>query len=159
LVNTTNTTEPVFGNLLRSPEIDSRPCGPVQQTYLTYRPAGLHRLAESLPRNRFLGSINVYKYGLTIPTRKQYGSCQQGMKSRFLLGRLDSILGSHSITGIDFLLIINPKITALNLVQRTSKLSEPNAHTTAQQKRKVPFTNVSYISNQGFVISSTGLYH
>jgi hypothetical protein len=24
----------------------------------------LHRLAESLPRNRFLGSLNVYKYGL-----------------------------------------------------------------------------------------------
>ncbi len=58
-------TEPVFVNLIRSPEIDSRPCGPVQQPYLTYRPAGLHRLAESLPRNRFLGSINVYKYGLS----------------------------------------------------------------------------------------------
>ncbi len=57
--------KPVFVNLLRSPEIDSRPGGPVQQPYLTYRRAGLHRLAESLPRNRFLGSINVYKYGLS----------------------------------------------------------------------------------------------
>jgi hypothetical protein len=56
--------EPVFVNLIKSPEIDSRSGGPVQQPYLTYRPAGLHRLAESLPRNRFLGSINVYKYGL-----------------------------------------------------------------------------------------------
>ncbi len=55
-----------------SPEIDSRPGGPVQQPYLTYRPAGLHRLAESLPRNRFLASINVYKYGLwvVVPTRQ-----------------------------------------------------------------------------------------
>jgi hypothetical protein len=25
---------------------------------------GLHRLAESIPGNRFLGSLNVYKYGL-----------------------------------------------------------------------------------------------
>jgi hypothetical protein len=31
---------------------------------LSYRPARLHRLAKSIPRNRFLGSINVYKYGL-----------------------------------------------------------------------------------------------
>ncbi len=32
--------------------------------YLSYWPARLHRLAKSIPRNRFLGSINVYKYGL-----------------------------------------------------------------------------------------------
>jgi hypothetical protein len=31
---------------------------------LSYWPARLHRLAKSIPRNRFLGSINVYKYGL-----------------------------------------------------------------------------------------------
>ncbi len=34
------------------------------KTYLSYWPARLHRLAKSIPRNRFLGSINVYKYGL-----------------------------------------------------------------------------------------------
>jgi hypothetical protein len=28
----------------------------------SYRPAGLHRLAEFIPWNRFLGSINVSKY-------------------------------------------------------------------------------------------------
>ncbi len=44
-----------------------QPGGPVQQPYLLYRPARLHSLAESIPRNRFLGSINVYKYGLGIP--------------------------------------------------------------------------------------------
>jgi hypothetical protein len=31
---------------------------------LSYWPARLHILAKSIPRNRFLGSINVYKYGL-----------------------------------------------------------------------------------------------
>jgi hypothetical protein len=39
------------------------PGGPVRQPYLSYRPAMLHRLAESNPRNRFLVSLNVYKYG------------------------------------------------------------------------------------------------
>ncbi len=34
--------------------------------YLSYWPARLHRLAKSIPRNRFLGSINVYKYGLCV---------------------------------------------------------------------------------------------
>jgi hypothetical protein len=31
---------------------------------LSYRPARLHRLAEFNPWNRFLSSLNVYKYGL-----------------------------------------------------------------------------------------------
>ncbi len=56
--------EPVFVDLLRSPRIDSRPGGPVRQPYLSYRPARLHRLAKSIPRNRFLSSIHIYKYGL-----------------------------------------------------------------------------------------------
>ncbi len=37
---------------------------PVGQPYFSYRPVRLHRLAESIPRNQFLGSIDVYKYGL-----------------------------------------------------------------------------------------------
>jgi hypothetical protein len=52
-------TEPVSVNFLRRPGIDSQPVGPVRlvrQPYLTYRPARLHRLAESIPWNRFLGS-------------------------------------------------------------------------------------------------------
>jgi hypothetical protein len=57
--------EPVFLNLLRSPGIDSQTGGPVRHPYLTYRPARLHRLAESIPWNRLLGSLNVYKYGLS----------------------------------------------------------------------------------------------
>jgi hypothetical protein len=55
--------EPVFVNLLRRPGIDSQPCEPVRQHNLSYRPARLHRLAESIRRNRFLGSLNVHKYG------------------------------------------------------------------------------------------------
>jgi hypothetical protein len=39
--------------------IDSQPGGPVRQPYWTYQPARLHRLAD-----RFLGSLNVYKFGL-----------------------------------------------------------------------------------------------
>jgi hypothetical protein len=34
--------------------------------YFSYWPARLHWLAKSIPRNRFLGSINVYKYGLRL---------------------------------------------------------------------------------------------
>ncbi len=39
-------SEPVFVNLLRSPEIDSQPGRPVRQPYLSYRPSRLHRLAK-----------------------------------------------------------------------------------------------------------------
>ncbi len=59
--------EPEFVNLLRSPGIGFQPGRrPLRQPYLTYRPAKLHRLAESIPWNRFLGSLNVYKFGLWI---------------------------------------------------------------------------------------------
>ncbi len=56
--------ELVFVDLLRCPRIDSQPGGPVRQPYFSFRPDRLYRLAKSIPRNRFLGSINVYKYGL-----------------------------------------------------------------------------------------------
>ncbi len=57
--------EPVFVDLFRSPGIDSKPAGPVRQPYFSYRPARLYRLAKSMPEIRFLGPINVYKYGLS----------------------------------------------------------------------------------------------
>ncbi len=57
-------TEPVFVNLERSPGIDSQPGGPERQSHLSYRPARIHRLAESIPRNQFMSSLNVFKYGL-----------------------------------------------------------------------------------------------
>ncbi len=56
--------EPVFVNLSRCPRIYSQPDGPVRQPYLSYRPARLHRLAESIHLNQFLGPLNDYKYGL-----------------------------------------------------------------------------------------------
>ncbi len=53
-------TEPEFVNLLTG--IDSQPGGPVQQPYLRTGPLGYIGW-----RNRFLGSINAYKYGLRSP--------------------------------------------------------------------------------------------
>ncbi len=57
-------SEPEFVNLLRRPGIDSQPGGPVRQPYMTYRPFRLHRLAKSIPWNRFVDSLNVHKLGL-----------------------------------------------------------------------------------------------
>ncbi len=57
-------SEPVFVYLFRSPGIDSQPGGPVRQPYLLYRPAKLHRPTDSISRNQFPGSLNVYKYWL-----------------------------------------------------------------------------------------------
>ncbi len=56
----------LFVNLLRSPGINSKHGGPVRQPYLTYRPARLHRLAISIPWNRLLGSLKIYKYELRL---------------------------------------------------------------------------------------------
>ncbi len=42
------------------------PGRPVRQLYLSCWPARLHRLAESIPWNRFLGSLKVNKFGLWI---------------------------------------------------------------------------------------------
>ncbi len=44
--------------------IDSQPGGLERQPYL-YQLARLH-LVESIPQNRFLGSLNIYKYGLRL---------------------------------------------------------------------------------------------
>ena len=44
--------EPEFVNLLRRPGFDSQLGGPLRQPCLTYQPAKLHRLAESIPWNR-----------------------------------------------------------------------------------------------------------
>jgi hypothetical protein len=57
-MNKGHISEPIFVNLLRSSEIDSLPGVPVQQPFLTYRPAKLHRLEESIL------AIKVFKYKL-----------------------------------------------------------------------------------------------
>jgi len=52
---------------LRSPGIDSYVAWRAGTTNrIMYRPARVHRLAETIPRNQFLGSLNVYKFGLWI---------------------------------------------------------------------------------------------
>ncbi len=61
-------SEPEFEKLLRSPGIDSQPGGPARLPCLMYRPARLHRMAESIPWNQFLDSLNVYKFGLRMLT-------------------------------------------------------------------------------------------
>ncbi len=53
-------TEPVFVNLFKEPRNPFPAWRPVRQLYLMYQPARLHRLAESIPWNRFLGSLNVF---------------------------------------------------------------------------------------------------
>jgi hypothetical protein len=42
-------SEPVFVDLLMNPGIDSQPGGPVRHSDLSYRPARLLRLSESIP--------------------------------------------------------------------------------------------------------------
>ncbi len=61
--------EPVIVNLLRSPGIESQPgCGgPVQQPFLSYRP-----VRQIGRRNRFLGSLNVYKSGLSCSNNERH---------------------------------------------------------------------------------------
>jgi hypothetical protein len=69
-----NCTEHVFVNLLRGPGIE-----PVRQPYLSNQTAWIHRLAESIPLNLFLGSLNVYKYELsTVILCRQSSSTQIG---------------------------------------------------------------------------------
>ncbi len=45
----THHSEPEFLNHLRNPGFDSQPGGPIRQPYLTYWPARLHGLEESIP--------------------------------------------------------------------------------------------------------------
>ncbi len=91
-------SEPEFVNILRSPVIDSQPGGPVRHPYLTFRPDRLFRLVEFIPWNRFLGSINVYKYGLWIqnfiPTSVYTGYPAVGRSSNHRVGHLH-LLGSR----------------------------------------------------------------
>jgi hypothetical protein len=42
------------------------PAGMITLFVVSYRPARLHRLAESIPWNRFLGFLNIYKCGLSF---------------------------------------------------------------------------------------------
>jgi hypothetical protein len=78
----------------KEPGIDSQPGGPVWQPYLVYRLARLHRLAEWITQNRFLGSLNVYKYRLRlhwlaelVPGNQFLGSITWRMKMNFEAGR------------------------------------------------------------------------
>ncbi len=56
----------LFVNLLRSPGINSKHGGLVRHPYLTHRPAKKYIDWQSIPWNRFLGSLKSYKYELRI---------------------------------------------------------------------------------------------
>ena len=78
-----------FCKPFKEPRNRSQPVGPVRQLNLWYKNSicrtrhQLHWLAESSPQNRFLGSLNVYKYGLRIWAVK---------KAEFIVQTWDSII-------------------------------------------------------------------
>ncbi len=53
---------------------------------LSYRPARLHRLAELIPWNRFLGSLNVYKYCIGSARQATLHSLAELVPSNRFLG-------------------------------------------------------------------------
>ncbi len=53
----------------------------VQQPYLSYRPARLHKLVESIPRKWFLSSIYVYKNGLCTTSHRLFKNSRIGYNS------------------------------------------------------------------------------
>ncbi len=57
-------SEPVFVNLLRSPGTDYHAWRAGTPTLFVVPSRQATQVAESIPRNRFLGSLNVYKYGI-----------------------------------------------------------------------------------------------
>ncbi len=85
--------------ILRSPGIDSQPGGPVLQPYLTYRAAmqATYRLAESIPWNRFLDSLNIYKF--VLRNRSKGVDSKESLKVyKFGLCILTIFRDSHMIT-------------------------------------------------------------
>ncbi len=80
--------EPVFVDLLRSPRIDSHRVGPVQYNNPFCRTGPPGYIGW---RNRFLGSINIYKYGLRL---------------RSLAGRYDNPIPTPFLAPIDCLTLI-----------------------------------------------------
>ncbi len=59
---------------------------------LSYRPARLHRLAEFIPLNRFLGSINVYGLQCTV---KQFWPLSRGKRININLSNCKIIFWNH----------------------------------------------------------------
>ncbi len=66
--------------LFKEPRNRFPACWAGTTTHLSYRADWLHRLSESIPRNPFLGMLNVFKYGLSVPEP----SAKQGRTPIFL---------------------------------------------------------------------------
>ncbi len=65
---------PAFANLLRSPGIDAQPGRPVRHPNLSYRPARLHLLAESIPglHKRLQKNLLISLYRRTMFAASRY---------------------------------------------------------------------------------------
>ncbi len=61
---------------------------------LLYQPARLHRLAEFIPWDRFLGSINVYEYGLWTVTDNAE---EKNVRKSRVIVRLSRVLSPSTV--------------------------------------------------------------
>ncbi len=95
-------SEPKSVNLSRSPGIDSQPSGSLLQPYFTYWLARLHRLAESIPWNRFLDSHNLNKFGLRLSDQdKPRRAGTSPLSTMSLLSRLRRLKGVRGLSSKD----------------------------------------------------------
>jgi hypothetical protein len=81
---------------LRSPDPPAFVAGPVQQIGLSYLPARLHMLAESMPWNRFLNTLNVFNFGLRVRPCKSW-VWFASFRQVILVTSLAGGLGTHII--------------------------------------------------------------
>jgi hypothetical protein len=73
---------------------------------LSYWPARLHRLAEFIPWNRFLGSINVYKYGLRTSPGLHVHAPREDVCRAAAAGRCNSLAAIIGTTSLSFAIIL-----------------------------------------------------
>ncbi len=94
--------------------------------YLSYWPARLHRLAKSIPRNRCLGSISVYKYGFCTvsSTEAEFLDVIGAKVSRIFQGY--SLVTSTSWAKVVLKLVGNVNIVYGNLKSENSKIMDRN---------------------------------
>jgi hypothetical protein len=102
--------------LLRSTEIDSAspvyPGGQVRRIGLSHRPARPHRLTESIPWNRFLGSLKVYKFVFRISDNHRILGTLVSQKLIMYVA-IKKLLGQVIFCSVSCILIFN------NLVVKT----------------------------------------
>ncbi len=96
---------------LRSPGIDSPPGGSFQQPYLTYRPAMLHRLAESIPSLADLSSNPIWRTGL--PCYNRLAESIPGLLKHLQIRSLNPVQVQHEWVQILYLKDLEPELLLL----------------------------------------------